>query len=106
MNMPNDAQQRSLRWLNVGRWWIFGTGLCVIAPLVPAMFHNYHNWHSAIGGDASVAQFWRTAFYLGIGRFAAELLVVIAVFFVLKPRPGLFNVQSMAGQRGRREQTP
>jgi len=75
-----------------------------MAPLVPAMFHNYHEWREAIGGDASVAEFWRTVFYLGLGRFGLELLVVIAIFFVLKLRPGLFNVQSMAGQRSKVDQ--
>ena len=103
--MSDDSQQRGLRWLNIGRWWIFGTGLCVIAPLVPAMFHNYHKWHAAIGGDASVAEFWRTAFYLGVGRFTAELLVVIADFFVLKPRPGMFNLQSMAGHQTKQHES-
>ena len=99
--MQNDSQQRGLRWLNIGRWWICGTGLCVIAPLVPAMFHNYRKWHAAIGGDASLADFWRTEFYLGIARFAAELLVVIAIFFVLKPRPGMFNIAVYGGSAER-----
>ena len=99
--VQNDSQQQSLRWLNIGRWWICGTGLCVIAPLVPAMFHNYRKWHTAIATDPSLAGFWKTEFYLGIGRFAVELLLVVAIFFVLKPRPGMFSPQAMAGQRER-----
>ncbi len=85
-------QQRGLRWLNVGRWWICGTGLFVIAPL-------------GAGNDAELPQvargdwllmhrlpdFWRTAFYLGARRDSRwKCCLVVAIFFVLKPRPGMF----------------
>jgi hypothetical protein len=86
-------QQRGLRWLNVGRWWICGTGLFVVAPLVPEMIRNYRKWHAAIASDPSAADFWRTAFYLGLARFAVEILLVVAIFFILKPRPGMFGVK-------------
>jgi hypothetical protein len=87
-------QQRGLRWLNVGRWWICGTGLFVVAPLVPEMIRNYRKWHAAIASDPSAADFWRTAFYLGLARFAVETLLVVAIFFILKPRPGMFGVKT------------
>jgi hypothetical protein len=87
----------------VGRWWVCGTGLFVIAPLVPEMMRNYRKWHAAIGSDAAAADFWRTTFYLGLARFAVEVLLVVAIFFVLKPRPGLFGVKTDSESRTRAE---
>jgi hypothetical protein len=87
-------QQRSLRWLNIGRWWICGTGLFVAAPLVLEMLRNYRKWHAALASDPSAADFWRTAFYLGVARFAAEIGLVIAIFFILKPRPNIFGFRA------------
>jgi hypothetical protein len=87
-------QQRGLRWLNIGRWWLCGTGLFVAAPLVPEMIRNYRKWHAALGSDPSVADFWRTAFYLGLARFAMEIILVAAIFFILKPRPGMFGIRT------------
>jgi hypothetical protein len=55
------------------------------------MVRNYRTWHAAIVSDASAAHFWRTAFYLGVARFAVEMLLVVAIFFILKPRPGMFG---------------
>jgi hypothetical protein len=51
---------------------------------------NYRKWHAALVSDPSVADFWRTAFYLSVGRFIAEIGLVIAIFFILKPRPNVF----------------
>jgi hypothetical protein len=89
----NVSQERSLHWLNVGRYWICVTGLCVVAALLPSLFRSYAKWHAAIATDPSLAGFWKTEFYLGIGRFGVELLLVVAIFFILKPRPGMFNVR-------------
>jgi hypothetical protein len=87
----------------VGRWWICGTGLFVIAPLVPEMVRNYRKWHLTPGSDPSAVSFWKTAFYLGVGRFAIELLLVVAIFFILKPRPNMFGVQTNPNDsRGKR----
>jgi hypothetical protein len=87
----NEVQQRSLHWLNVGRWWICGTGLFVIAPVVLETFRDYRKWHAALVSDPSAIGFWKTAFYLGVGRFVAEIGLVVAIFFVLKPRPNMFG---------------
>ncbi len=64
---------------------------------------NYRQWHAAIGSDAAAADFWRTAFYLGLARFAAEVLLVVAIFFVLKPRPGVFDTKTDSESRNRAE---
>jgi hypothetical protein len=93
--------QRSLRWLNVGRWWLCATGLLVAAPLVPEMFRNYKAWHLALASDRSAADFWRTAFYLGLARLAAEIGLVVAIFFILKPRPRMFGSRTNLEARGR-----
>jgi hypothetical protein len=87
----NEVQHRSLRWLNVGRWWICGTGLFVLAPVVLETLRNYRKWHAALASDVSAANFWRTAFYLDIARFIAEIGLIVAIFFVLKPRPNMFG---------------
>jgi hypothetical protein len=55
--------------------------------VVPETLRNYRQWHSAIGFDRSVADFWRTEFYLDLARIAAELIVAVAIFVFLKPRP-------------------
>jgi hypothetical protein len=89
----DESQERSLHWLNVGRYWICVTGLCVVAALLPSLFRSYAEWHSAIALDPSLANFWKTEFYLGIGRFGMELLLVVAIFFILKPRPDMFAVR-------------
>ena len=52
--------------------------------------------------DPSAADFWRTAFYLGLARFAVEMLLVVAIFFILKPRlehVRLYERMSRHGQR-------
>jgi hypothetical protein len=77
--------------LNVGRWWICGTGLFVVAPVVFETLRNYRKWHTALASDPSQVAFWRTAFYLDIGRFVAEIGLIIAIFFILKPRPNMFG---------------
>lgn len=89
----DELPERSLHWLNVGRYWVCGTGLCVVAALLPSLFRSYAKWHSAMALDPSLAGFWKTEFYLGIGRFAIELLLVVAIFFILKPRPDMFAVR-------------
>jgi hypothetical protein len=85
----------------VGRWWLCGTGLFVAAPLVAEMVRNYRKWHLALGSDSSAADFWRTAFYLGLTRFVAEIALVVAIFFILKPRPGLFGLRTDFESHGR-----
>jgi len=55
------------------------------ASVVPETLRNYRKWHSAL--DASAAGFWRTDFYLDLVRIAAELMVAVAIFIFLKPRP-------------------
>jgi hypothetical protein len=52
---------------------------------------NYRKWHIALASDPSAVDFWRTAFYLGVGRFVAEIGLIIAIFFILKPRPNMFG---------------
>lgn len=89
----NELQERSLHWLNVGRYWICVTGLFVVAALLPSLFRSYGKWHTAIPTDPSLADFWKREFYLGIGRFGVELLLVLAIFFILKPRPNMFDVR-------------
>jgi hypothetical protein len=84
-------QERGTRWLNGGRWWLCGTGIFVAAPLVPEMLRNYRKWHAALASDPSAADFWRTAFYLELGRIMLEILLVVAIFFILKPRPKRFG---------------
>lgn len=64
------------------------------APLVLEMLRNYGKWHAALASDPSAADFWKTAFYLGMGRFAAEIGLVIAIFFILKPRPNMFGLRA------------
>jgi hypothetical protein len=88
-----------LRWLNIGRWWLCGTGLFVAAPLVPQMLKDYRQWHVALAGDASAVSFWRTAFYLGLARLIAEIGLVVAIFFILKPRPNMFGFRAKQSQR-------
>jgi hypothetical protein len=87
-------QQRGLRWLNIGRWWLCATGLFMAAPLVPEMIRNYRKWHAAIATDPSAAGFWRTAFYLGLARFAVELILIAAIFLILKPRPNMLGFRA------------
>jgi hypothetical protein len=94
----DDLQQKGLHWLNVGRYWICATGLCVVGALLPSLFRSYAKWHGAIATDPSLADFWKTEFYLGIGRFGVELLLVVAIFFILKPRPDMFAARPK--QRG------
>jgi hypothetical protein len=84
----------------VGRWWLCGTGVFVAAPLVAEMVRNYRKWHLALGSDPLAADFWRTAFYLGLARFVAEIGLVVAIFFILKPRPGLFGLRTDFESRG------
>jgi hypothetical protein len=55
------------------------------------MVRNYRKWHRALGSDPSAVGFWKMAFYLGMGRFVIEMLLVIAIFFILKPRPNMFG---------------
>ena len=87
----------------MGRWWICATGLFVAAPLVPEMMRNYRKWHAALASDPSAADFWRTAFYLGLARFAVEMLLVVAIFFILKPRPGMFGTRTDSESSARAE---
>jgi len=61
---------------------------------VPEMVRNYRKWHAAIASDPSAADFWRTAFYLGLGRLAVEMLLIAAIFFILKPRPGMLGFRA------------
>ena len=63
----------------------------MLAPLVPEIIRNYRKWHAALGSDPSAAGFWRTAFNLGLARLALEMLLVVAIFFILKPRPGMLG---------------
>jgi hypothetical protein len=65
------------------------------------MVRNYRKWHLALGPDPSAADFWRTAFYLGLARFVAEIALVVAIFFILKPRPGLFGLRTDFESPGR-----
>jgi len=63
----------------------------VTAPLVPEMVRNYRKWHLAPASDPSAISFWKTAFYLAIGRFAVEIGLVVAIFFILKPSADMFG---------------
>jgi hypothetical protein len=64
------------------------------APLVPEMIRNYRKWHAAIAYDPSAAGFWRTAFYLGLARFAVEIVLIAAIFLILKPRPNMLGFRA------------
>jgi hypothetical protein len=75
----------------------------VAAPLVPEMMRSYRKWHAAIASDPSVVDFWRTAFYLGLARFAVEMLLVVAIFFILKPRHGMFGTRTDSESSARAE---
>ena len=101
-----QLQHRGLRWLNIGRWWLCGTGLFIAAPLVPEMVRNYAQWHTALGSDPSAADFWRTAFYLDVARLAAEIILVVAIFFILKPRPNMFGFRRTFDPLRRDESSP
>jgi hypothetical protein len=92
-----------LRILNIARWWICLTGLIVAAPVVPDILRNYRKWHAVLGSDPSAAAFWRTNFYLDIGRFVMEFGLVVLVFFLLKPRPNLFRVPGQSESQQRAE---
>jgi hypothetical protein len=72
----------------------------MVAPLVPEMIRNYGKWHAAIASDPSAAAFWGTAFYLGLARLAVELILIAAIFLILKPRP------NMLGFRADRDDAP
>ena len=85
--MRNDSQQRGLHWLNIGRWWICGTGLCVIAPLVPAMFRNYRKWHAAIGGRCIAGGFLENGILSGRGAVRGGMLVGRSHFFRFEAAP-------------------
>ena len=93
------AQGNGFRVLNIARWWICITGLIVAAPVVPAILRNYRQWHTALASDPSAAGFWRTTFYLNVGRFALEIGLVVLIFFILKPRPNMFRVRSDSDTR-------
>jgi hypothetical protein len=62
------------------------------APLVPEMIRDHRKWRAILGSDPSAADFWRTAFYLGLARFAAQMILIAAIFVILKPRPGGLGV--------------
>ena len=83
----NFTQSRGAALLNAGRWWLGLTGLFMAASVVPQTVRNYRLWHSALAIDPSVADFWRTEFYLDLARIAAELIVAVAIFVFLKSRP-------------------
>jgi len=101
------TQRRSVTWLNVGRWWICLTGLIVVAPVTSTIWGNYRKWHAALGSDPSAAGFWRTAFYLNVGRFVVEIGLVALIFFILKPRPNMFGVRNdLESQRRAGEDKP
>jgi|HubBroStandDraft_6_1064221.scaffolds.fasta_scaffold1848337_1 hypothetical protein len=91
---------RAFAWLNIGRWWICGTGLVVIAPVVPEMMRDYRKWQRALGFEPAVVNFWRTAFYLELGRLVLEALLVVAIFFILKPRPATSAAAGNSGPQG------
>ena len=88
------AQGNGFHALNIARWWICITGLIVAAPVVFDILRNYRQWHAALASDPSVADFWRTTFYLNVGRFALEIGLVVLIFFVLKPRPNMFGIRN------------
>ncbi len=98
-------QQRGLRWLNIGRWWLCGTAMFMVAPLVPEMIRNYRKWHTAIASDPAAAGFWRTAFYLGMARFAMEIILIAAIFLILKPRPNMLGFRAHSGDAPAKDNT-
>jgi len=86
------SQSRGATQLNAGRWWLGLTGLFMAASVVPETLRNYRKWHAALAFDPSSASFWRTDFYLDLARIAAELIVVVAIFVFLRPRPSKSDV--------------
>lgn len=59
----------------------------MVASVTPDTLRSYQRWHAALGSDATTAGFWRTNYYLDLGRIALELAVAMAIFIFLKPRP-------------------
>jgi hypothetical protein len=75
------------------------------APLVPEMIRNYRKWHAAIASDPSAADFWRTAFYLGLARFAVEMILIAAIFLILKPRSRMLGFRADSGDAPGKDNT-
>lgn len=89
--VQKPTKSRGATLLNAGRWYLALTGLFMAASVIPQTLRNYRQWHSALA-NPSVADFWRTDFYLDVVRIAAELIVAVAIFVFLKPRPNQSDV--------------
>ncbi len=86
MHVLNSNPASGQRVLNGLRWWLFLTGLFMAVTVMPDTLRSYHRWHASLGSDATTAGFWRTNYYLDLGRIVLELAVAIAIFVFLKPR--------------------
>jgi len=77
----------------------------MVAPLVPEMIRNYRKWHAAIATERSSADFWRTAFYLGLARLAVEIILIAAIFLILKPRSNMLGFRADSSEAPAKDST-
>jgi hypothetical protein len=64
---------------------LFLAGIVVAARRLPLIVGDYREWHHNLSFDPSLADFWRTSFWINTIGAALVLAVAIGVFFLLKP---------------------
>lgn len=74
------------QYRNAIRWGLFLAGIVVAARRVPLILGDYREWHRNLNFDPSLADFWRTSFWINTIGTSFILAVAIGIFFLLKPR--------------------
>jgi hypothetical protein len=70
---------------NAIRWGLLLAGIVVAARRAPLILSDYREWHRNLTFDPSLADFWRTSFWINMIGAGFVLAVAIGIFFLLKP---------------------